>query len=316
MKKITFAILACTAMIGLSFSSCSSDDAIDVPQTEVESSSNEVTVLQVDGFSATRAAAMGTGVSSIDCDSLNAAMQATDTLTVDEIVYLLDLRDTKKLGIDLLAVAFDTNLSSQKLPRIREAHNTHKSAIERMLEFYGIEVPALTEAGVFEDTDLQARYDAAIAAMTNEQETIQTLMQVKEELIVALKADLTTVTNDNIKLLLENMLRAAQNHLCVFNNRLLEYDVTYVPTALTQEEFDAIIETGVQRGRAYSARARVGISNADKGGKMNKMNAKQVKEKRQEKREERQGNRQGKGQGKANDDGESSDDSTDGGTEE
>lgn len=286
MKKFTYAFMACVAMVGLSLTSCSSNDTIEEVSTVTEaesadSTSDQVTVLEVDGLGTAESFTITAGVSSMNVDSLNAAMQPTDSLTVEEVAYLLDLREARKLQQDLMTAAREAfpkdETEDELMPKMHEAHKTHKDAVARMLGFYGIEVPELGEAGVFEDATLQASYDSAVAAMTSETEALQVLMGQKELTILMFTTDLTTVENDNIQMLLENLLRAAQNHLCALNNKLLESEITYVPTVLSQEDFDAIIETGIQRGPAHSGRNMFGKTNGEKGGPMNRMNAGQAR---------------------------------------
>ncbi len=279
MKKITYLLFACTAMIAFALSACSSNGTIDeiAPVTDPDSSmTSQVTVLQVDGLNATKLAGLFTGVSSIHCDSLNAVMSATDTLTVEEVAYLLQLRIERKFQQDLM-IAAQEHSEQSFMYRMYAAHKTHQDAMARMLEFYGIEAPELGGVGVFEDAALQERYNTIVAAMTGDVETLQVLMAVMEQSIVTLKAELAVATNDNIKIVLENILRATQNHLCVLNTRLQQYDVTYVPTILTAEEFAAIIENGIQRGAMYADRSRFGLTNGEKGGHMNRMTTQYAK---------------------------------------
>lgn len=279
MKKLTYLLFACTAMIAFALSSCSSDGTIDeiAPVTDPDpSTTSQVTVLQVDGLSATKLAGFFTGVSSFNCDSLNAVMSTTDTLTVEEVAYLLQLRTERKFQQDLM-IAAQEHSEQSFMYRMYAAHKTHQDAMARMLQFYGIEAPDLGAVGVFEDTALQEKYNAVVAAMTGDVETLQVLMAVMEQSIVTLRDELAVATNENIKIVLENMLRATQNHLCVLNIRLQEFDVTYVPTILTAEEFAAIIENGIQRGSMYADRSRFGLTNGEKGGHMNRMTAQYAK---------------------------------------
>lgn len=318
MKKFTYVLLACSTMIGLSFFSCSSNDTIEetpiVTDTESATSTNDqVTVLEVSGLSGTESFVITAGISSMNCDSLNAAMQPTDSLTAEEIAYLLDLREGRKLQHDLMKASREAYADEEMMPKMEAAHKTHKDAVARMLGFYGVEAPELGEAGVFENPTLQASYDAAVAAMTSETEAIQVLMGQKELIIIAYTEDLTTVTNENIQMLLENMLRAAKNHLCAFNMHLLEFDLTYVPTLISQAEYEAIIAEGIQRGPAHSGKNKFGKTNGEKGGRMNSMDADQARGKGQAGDGNQRGGKGGQG-GQDDADGEATDGNGDKGT--
>ena len=54
--------------------------------------------------------------------------------------------------------------------------------------------------------------------------------------------------NADMILVYENLLNGSRNHLPAFTSRLTDLGFDYVPVYISQEDYDAIVSTPVERG--------------------------------------------------------------------
>lgn len=173
-----------------------------------------------------------------------------DALLPDEIAGLRFMREEEKLAHDVY-VAMDALWGHQTFANIALSETTHTEAILALLTKYGIADPAAGKpAGMFEDPQLQALYDALVA--TGAASLIDGLKVgalIEETDIHDIEERKTVTDAADILQVYGSLLCGSRNHLRAFNSALLAQGVTYVPQVISQQEWDAI---------AYSARESCG----------------------------------------------------------
>lgn len=249
----------------LGITSCSNDEMPSPEQNNLAS----IEILDIDGLTTRAASDFSQGVSSINQENLQCVLEATDPLTADEITFLYAIREDEKLEHDLYNLAFTKYPDLTQLNRFVSAATSHLEASERILTYYEVSFPSLSEEGVFADETRQAIYNEKAQVMTSISEVYQTLSLLEEENIQAYEAVLDDIENVNIKMLVENLLRASKNHLRALNKMIIAIGETYTPTIISVEDYEEIINTSFQRGKQYQQNASKGNSNASRGGNGN-----------------------------------------------
>ncbi len=167
------------------------------------------------------------------------------TLSAEEIAGLKFMREEEKLAHDVY-VALYTIWGKTIFDQISLSETTHTEAILALLVKYGIDDPAAGKpAGVFEDPDLQALYDTLIAMGSISQiDALKVGALIEETDIRDINAKKAVTDEADILTVYDNLLCGSQSHLRAFNSQLLGLGVIYVPQAITQAQWDAIVNAG------------------------------------------------------------------------
>lgn len=172
------------------------------------------------------------------------------TLNDSEQAGLLLMREEEKLAHDVYLSLYNLH----NLPifgNISDSEATHAEAVKLLLERYNLTDPVDgMMAGEFATNEMQALYDNWVYQGTPTLVDALTVGALIEELdiydIERLKEDI--MDNDDIELVYENLQKGSRNHLRSFYNQLLNNGETYTPAYLTQEEFDEIVNSDIERG--------------------------------------------------------------------
>lgn len=200
-------------------------------------------------------------------------LDVTSPLTADEIEFLYAIREDEKVARDLY-LAFSAKYPKvTQISKIATAESSHIACVEAVLDYYEIEYPALGANGVFEDATRQAFYNELVDKSSTLIEASSTMALVEEETIFAYKSVQGQIANANISLIVTNMIKASSNHLRATVRHIKALGGNYVPSYLTTEEFDTIIKSAFQGGKAYGKQngkgGKRGNTNAEKGGQGN-----------------------------------------------
>jgi len=163
------------------------------------------------------------------------------SLTAEEIAGLKFMREEEKLAQDVYVKLYELwGGSVFSLIAVSEA--THTLAILALLDKYGIADPAEGKAaGEFEDPALQALYNDLIAmGQVNEIEALKVGCLIEETDIHDINEKKAITNEIDILVVYDSLLCGSRNHLRSFNDTLLGKSVTYVPTVISQTEWDAI----------------------------------------------------------------------------
>ena len=159
-----------------------------------------------------------------------------------EAAELAYMREEEKLAYDLY-IHFYEQWGQRIFSNISEAELTHTRAVLALLERYNIADPASVEPGVFTNIELQGLYDFLQASGSATLiDALLSAATVEEVDILDLRAYLLNVEGN------ENLLKGSRNHLRAFVRNLSKQGISYTPTHLAQEEFDAIISGEIERG--------------------------------------------------------------------
>ncbi|SMG09071.1 hypothetical protein SAMN05661096_00185 [Marivirga sericea] len=168
-----------------------------------------------------------------------------EPLSEDEQLSLLFMREEEKLARDVYDFLY-SRWSAQIFDNISSSEQTHMDAILALLNRYDLEDPVEgQESGAFVNSDIQQLYDDL--TQLGEESSIDALKvgaAIEEIDIIDLKNALDSfVDNQDIEWVYDNLRSGSENHLRSFVKNLAMQGVTYQPQYLTQEEFDAIINS-------------------------------------------------------------------------
>ena len=174
------------------------------------------------------------------------AMPKAD-LNQSEVDGILYMREEEKLARDAYW-AFGGRYGLPVFDNIAEAEETHMNSVKVLMDKYDLEDPIL-EAGEFANSDLQALYDDLVEqGNSSVEEALRVGAIIEETDIQDLLDRLAETDNEDIKMVYESLMRGSRNHLRAFVNNLERRGIEYSPEVLSQEEFDQIVGTPIERG--------------------------------------------------------------------
>lgn len=192
------------------------------------------------------------GNTQVDSSALASQLDALPIgeLNADEEAGLLLMREEEKLARDVYNALY--NLHGKNIfQNIANSEQTHTDAVKALLDRYQLTDPvAVDEAGVFQNTDLQMIYDQLVATGTPSLLDALRVGATVEELdiydIARLQEQL--VDNDDIDMVYDNLLKGSRNHLRSFYKQIQSENADYEPIYISQEDFDAIVNSEMERG--------------------------------------------------------------------
>ena len=175
-----------------------------------------------------------------------------------ELDILVHMKEEEKLARDVYAALFE-KWGILVFSRISQAENNHMNAVIRLLGNYGEEYTQEGEEGDFSIPELQELYsELMVKGFVSIEEAYKTGALIEEMDIKDLTEAIDIVTNENIILVFENLLRGSRNHLRAFNRQLTTLGVTYAPVYISQDEYDQIIASPNESGKRYKMRRHGG----------------------------------------------------------
>jgi len=205
------------------------------------------------------------GISTFQVNNVCSVFVATPDLTADEIEFLYAIREDEKLAKDV-TTAFSTKYpASLVFSNIAKAEATHITAIENVLAYYEIDFPALGKAGVFANEARQNQYNELLAKDTSLVAAYKTTAFLEEQSIATYTTVAANITNANIKIMVNNLMRGSSNHFKAYIRQLTTLGETYLPTLLSQTTYDEIINSPYGQGNKYSNQGNGMNTNSGKG---------------------------------------------------
>ena len=170
-------------------------------------------------------------------------------LTLQEEESLLFMREEEKLARDVYLYLFGI-WGEQIFLNISDSEQKHTDAVLGLIEKYDLPDPATGKVeGEFEDLNLQGLYDLLTAQ--GAASLIDALIvgaQIEDLDINDLNSQLRFIDNEDIILVYESLLKGSRNHLRAFTSRLANLGFDYVPVYISQEDYDAIVSSPIERG--------------------------------------------------------------------
>jgi hypothetical protein len=132
---------------------------------------------------------------------------------------------------------------------ISNSEQTHTDSINFLIVRYGLNDPFVNEIGKFTNEELQALYDSLVEKGNNSLEDALIVGATVEEVdIIDLKEAISNTDKADIKTVYENLMKGSRNHLRSFVSNMKSRGYSYSPQYLSQEEFDQIVNSQIERG--------------------------------------------------------------------
>jgi hypothetical protein len=192
----------------------------------------------------------GDYASPIDTASIRQQVDAypAGTLSAEEEADLLFIREEEKLARDVYAVLYE-QWQVPVFANIGSAEQTHMDSVGVLIDRYGLEDPVQDEAGVFTNVEIQGLYDTLTAeGEASEVAALRVGAQIEEIDLVDIQEASNRTDKPDIRLVYDNLMRGSRNHLRAYVGNLEMRGETYEPIVLSQEEFEEIVGTPVERG--------------------------------------------------------------------
>lgn len=187
-----------------------------------------------------------------DSTTLGVALAALppETLSDAEIASLAFMREEEKLAHDVYAQS--ATLWGGFTPvfgNIATSESTHTEAVRQLLVRYNLFDPAATTApGIFQNTTLQKLYtDLVTTGAPTLVDALKVGATIEEVDMIDINKAMEDVDNADIRLVYDSLLKGSRNHLRTFVKTLLAQGVTYVPQYMAQVDYDAIVNTPMER---------------------------------------------------------------------
>ena len=118
-----------------------------------------------------------------------------------------------------------------------------------MLIRYNVPDPAaISTEGMFANVTLQQLYyDLVDQGAPSQVAALQVGALIEELDIFDIRSALELIDNKDIRLVYESLMKGSRNHLRSFVKTLTQQGEIYSPIYLSQEDFDAIVTTPIER---------------------------------------------------------------------
>ncbi|MFD2525242.1 DUF2202 domain-containing protein [Flavihumibacter stibioxidans] len=159
------------------------------------------------------------------------------------------MREEEKLARDVYRYLYELH-GNLIFSNIATSEQSHMDAIKQLLVKYNITDPVATDVpGIFVNQDLQALYNKLILDGSKSVVAALTVGATIEDLdLYDLENELDKVASADIILVYNSLIKGSRNHLRSFYGQLVTLGETYTPQYITQEYFDFIINSPMERG--------------------------------------------------------------------
>jgi hypothetical protein len=174
-------------------------------------------------------------------------------LTPQEAEQLGYLREEEKLARDVYQL-FYRQWGLFSFDNIAGAEQRHMDSVLSMLQRYGLSDPALDQAGLFSNPELQQLYDNLIAQGQASQTAALWVGGLIEEVDMQdLDEMIGSTDKEDLISLYEKLHCGSRNHLRAFVRQIENRGEVYTAQVLSQEEVDRIVDSPMERrcGRRY-----------------------------------------------------------------
>ena len=191
-------------------------------------------------------------VANDDIKSVEAAELVGDScdfsavLTEDEIAGLMLMREEEKFAHDVY-ITFYESYGKPIFKNISNSEAVHTKAILYLLNGFGLADPAVDGVGNFKDELFTGLYNSLTEKGSTElAEALKVGALIEEIDIKDLEELIEATDNETIKRVYGNLLRGSTFHLKAFTAVLKFMGETYTPTIISQEEYDAIVNSSTE----------------------------------------------------------------------
>lgn len=193
------------------------------------------------------------GVSQVNLEAMQQTIEDMpyEELSTEEVESLIFTREEEKLAYDVYVTldGYDY-VTVQNFINIAAAEQTHTDSVKILLDKYELTDPVAEPQtiGKFENQALQQLYDDLVVQGSDLIAALQVGCLIEELDIRDIAEDLANnVDNEDIRYVYENLLKGSRNHLRAFYSTLQQNGGGYTPVYISQEEFDAIVNSDMER---------------------------------------------------------------------
>jgi hypothetical protein len=191
------------------------------------------------------------GASSVIAGNLKSMIVASTAYDETELEILIHMKEEEKLARDVYS-ALSQKWDKHIFNRISQAENTHMNAIVYLLGNYGTDYTQVLAQGTFSFPEYQLLYNELVTKGSVSVEEAYKVGALVEEMDIAdLIESLKNVTDENIKVVFENLEKGSRNHLRTFSSQLTTLRLTYIPVYLSTEEYTIIVNSPAEQGKKY-----------------------------------------------------------------
>jgi len=172
-----------------------------------------------------------------------------EDLNGDELASIAYLREEEKLARDVYTTLYN-KWGANPFTNIAKSEQTHMDAVLILLNKYSLPDPVGSNAvGVFNNATLQNLYNQLVAkGNISLLEAFKVGATIEDLDIFDLNKALLKIDNQDIKLVFDNLNKGSRNHMRSFYKNILNNGGGYSPQYITQAEFDAIINSEMEKG--------------------------------------------------------------------
>ncbi len=174
---------------------------------------------------------------------------SAQSLSKQEIDGIRLMREEEKLARDVYLYLFD-KWGIRIFSNIAKSEQTHMDAVKTIIDKYNLSDPVKNnQFGSFTSMELKKLYDELTKQGSKSQaDAISVGLMIEELDISDLEKLLKETSNQDIITVYENLLKGSRNHLRSFNKQAKNYRINYQPKYITEKEFNAIINSSMERG--------------------------------------------------------------------
>jgi hypothetical protein len=172
-----------------------------------------------------------------------------ESLSTTELNTLSLMREEEKLARDVYITLYN-KWGANIFNNISNSEQTHMDAILMLLNKYSLPDPVGSNAvGVFSNVTLQNLYGQLVAkGNISLPDAYKTGATIEDLDIFDLTTALTSIDNQDIRLVYDNLTKGSRNHMRSFYKNIVNLGSTYTPQYITQLAFDAIINSAMETG--------------------------------------------------------------------
>ncbi|WP_144290180.1 DUF2202 domain-containing protein [Ideonella sp. A 288] len=193
----------------------------------------------------------GSGNSTIDAPALGTVLAGYPLapLSTAEAASLAFMRQEEQLAHDVYAVSAAL-WAMPVFANITASETTHSAAVKALLDRYQLADPlAGRPNGSYPSAAFQTLYDSLTAASRRSLvDALKVGVEIEELDIHDIATQKPGIDNADILIVYDNLLRGSRNHLRAYMRVLVQQGGSYVPSHLSQAEFDAIVNSPTESG--------------------------------------------------------------------
>lgn len=183
-------------------------------------------------------------------ESATISKVVASTLNEEQEQLLLFIFEEEKMARDVYRYLFE-KWGANVFSNIILSEQTHKDAMEQLLNTYGVEYTDNDITGEFVNEEIQNLYDGLTA--TGDESLVAALnvgMFIEDFDIDDLSESMTFFENKDVTTVLTNLIKGSKNHLKAFYNNQLQLnpDYSYEPEFISEELYQEIIAAPAQGG--------------------------------------------------------------------